>query len=497
MLGLADARVAVYQQQHPVYPEAAPFHPSERYPESPFAEVGARNETYAAVRQLFIALGFDAQHQGTAQWNPLGALIMPGDTVVLKPNFVRDFPDPGGHWMSLNTAAPLIRAVLDYVAIALRGSGSVTIADAPMNDTNFDEVVRKTKLDSVVAYLASQGFAVGLVDIRPERVEKREGIVVRTITLPGDPNGYARVDLGTASAFYDLPPGHGAFYGADYDMEETNQRHRGNTHEYLISGTVLKADVVINLPKYKTHKKTGVTLSLKNLVGINGNKNWLPHHREGTPAQGGDQFAASGIKQRLEHWLIGQFKRRVRRGPVGDRPVAVALKRAGTLVFGDTNKGTIRSGNWYGNDTTWRMVHDLNRALLYADACGVLRDQPQRRYLSILDGVVAGEGNGPMASTDKPTGIVAAATNALALDLACARLMGFDYLRIPQLHQALRSHRYPLCQYTYADVRILSNVHQWHGWLEGIEGRCLDFVPHFGWQGHVEVASPDRRRVAG
>ena len=201
MLGLADARVAVYQQQHPVYPEAAPFHPSERYPEAPFAEVGARNETYAAVRQLFIALGFDAQHQGTAQWNPLGALIRPGDTVVLKPNFVRDFPDPGGHWMSLNTAAPLIRAVLDYVAIALRGSGSVTIADAPMNDTNFDEVVRKTKLDSVVAYLASHGFAVGLVDIRPERVEKREGVVVRTITLPGDPNGYARVDLGTASAF--------------------------------------------------------------------------------------------------------------------------------------------------------------------------------------------------------------------------------------------------------------------------------------------------------
>ena len=53
------------------------------------------------------------------------------------------------------------------------------------------------------------------------------------------------------------------------------------------------ADVVINLPKLKTHKKTGVTISLKNMVGINGYRNCLPHHTIGTPDASGDEFAAA------------------------------------------------------------------------------------------------------------------------------------------------------------------------------------------------------------
>ena len=65
-------------------------------------------------------------------------------------------------------------------------------------------------------------------------------------------------------------------------------RTTGNgTHEYLISRSAMDADVFINLPKLKTHKKVGVTLSLKNLVGINGDKNYLPHFCIGTPAEGG------------------------------------------------------------------------------------------------------------------------------------------------------------------------------------------------------------------
>ena len=52
----------------------------------------------------------------------------------------------------------------------------------------------------------------------------------------------------------------------------------------------MKCDLFVNLPKLKTHKKTGITCSLKNFVGINGDKNWLPHHTEGVPANGGDEF---------------------------------------------------------------------------------------------------------------------------------------------------------------------------------------------------------------
>jgi uncharacterized protein (DUF362 family) len=92
--------------------------------------------------------------------------------------------------------------------------------------------------------------------------------------------------LGQHSAFHEISNLCHLLYGAEYETSELRSHHHDDIHEYLISRTVIEADCVINLPKLKTHKKTGITVSMKNLVGINGNKNWLPHHREGTPAQG-------------------------------------------------------------------------------------------------------------------------------------------------------------------------------------------------------------------
>jgi hypothetical protein len=69
------------------------------------------------------------------------------------------------------------------------------------------------------------------------------------------------------------------------------------------------ADVFINLHKMNVHKKTGVTLNLKNLVGINVDKNWLPHHSEGYPRNGGDQFLDITLKNRFEQ-IGAKFIRR-------------------------------------------------------------------------------------------------------------------------------------------------------------------------------------------
>ena len=69
------------------------------------------------------------------------------------------------------------------------------------------------------------------------------------------------------SLFYNHP-GEGKYYGADYDQNSVNSHHQGETQEYLISATPIIADVFINLPKMKTHKKVGVTLNIKNLVGL-------------------------------------------------------------------------------------------------------------------------------------------------------------------------------------------------------------------------------------
>ena len=63
----------------------------------------------------------------------------------------------------------------------------------------------------------------------------------------------------------------------------------------------LEADVIINLPKLKTHQKAGITCALKNLIGINGNKEYLPHHRIGGFELGGDCYpGSSDLKRALE-----------------------------------------------------------------------------------------------------------------------------------------------------------------------------------------------------
>ena len=52
----------------------------------------------------------------------------------------------------------------------------------------------------------------------------------------------------------------------------------------LALASSLGADAVINIPKLKTHKKSGVTLALKSCIGLTNEKYWLPHYTEGSPA---------------------------------------------------------------------------------------------------------------------------------------------------------------------------------------------------------------------
>src|SRR6267378_2732338 len=95
------------------YPEIAPFHPSTRFPEAPFPDVAREpNPAYDAVRAALLASGLDSSHAGTAAWNPLGAYVRPGDTVILKPNLVKEAHprDPRG-WRYVLTHGSIIRAV--------------------------------------------------------------------------------------------------------------------------------------------------------------------------------------------------------------------------------------------------------------------------------------------------------------------------------------------------------------------------------------------------
>ncbi len=422
-------------------------------------------------------------------------LIRPGDRVVLKPNWVKEHDErrPGpGQWEHVITHPAVIEAVLRWVAPQLRGRGSITICDAPQTDSSFAALRAYCRLDALEERCRGdfQGVEIRVLDLRPEEWKAIDGVTVARTALPGDPLGATHVRLDAASAFVDFR-GQGRLYGASYDMAETNARHHGSRHEYLLCRTPMDADVLINLPKLKTHKKVGLTGALKNLVGINANKNWLPHHTEGTPERGGDQFPASTAKTRLEHLWMGTAKRWLKGRPTLSR-LFVPVKAAGRRVFGDTQR-VVRSGNWHGNDTCWRMVLDLNKCLFWFDGTGARRTRPLR-YLAVVDGIVGGEGNGPMAADPRPAGVVLAGTHPVAVDVVAATLMGFDWTRLRMLRNCFADGAAPLCTFLPADIEVLSDRRAWEGRVAELEDP-LCFRPHFGWAGAIEIDRPDRRRA--
>lgn len=506
MLNSLDSTEVAISAGHDGYPCETPYSPGIRYPEYPHGSetlAGTVNQAYEAVRETLRLLGLDASHYGRSEWNPFGGLIRPGHTVVLKPNFVRECRQTqAGHEDCVITHGSIIRAALDYAYIALRGQGRLIIADAPNSDANFDAIRRIAGLDEIQAfYRRWADFHVEIYDLRPAQTRKVDGVICGHDRLPGDPAGYVKVDLGRYSMFTEIEHLSHLLYGSEYDTREIRAHHRIGLHEYLLSRTIMDADCVINLPKLKTHKKTGITVCMKNLVGINGNKNWLPHHRLGTPSQGGDQFADDGRMHRLERETMACFRQVFPLlGPMR-AILARPLKAAGQALFGETNTDTIRSGNWYGNDTTWRMVIDLNRIFMHFDGEGKLVPGPGRRTLSLVDAIVAGEGNGPMDPTPRAMGVVVGGMNPVAVDLTCARLMGFDYVRMPLLRRALVEDGLPaLVTFDYPDIRCRSNAPEFNRRLLELDQALGVSRPSFGWQGHIECdetqAVKDSEKVA-
>lgn len=472
---------------------AAPYGPGAAFPElEPLlggTTDGERpNPVYRAVRSVLRALGLDAGRFGTREWNPLGDLVPPGSRVVLKPNFIRHWNPGPGTVDSVITHGSILRVAADYALLAVGPAGSVAIAEAPQQDCDFDRIRELAGLDVLVDFHRRRtGRRLEVIDLRREAVEFRDGIIAKRQPLPGDPLGYRVVDLGAHSFLEGSGLDPRRLRGADYDPQPTGGHHSAGRHAYLISETVLRADLVVNLPKIKTHKKTGVTLALKNLVGINGDKNWLPHHCVGAPSEGGDEFPDGRTIDRLRSRAIEWARPYLARARF--LPAFRAARRIEDALRGDE---FVRSGNWHGNRTTWRMCLDLNRCLYYSDAERLRLDagKPVRRVLTILDGVVAGEGSGPLAPSDVPLGALVASLDPVAADLVAIRLMGFDETRIPKVRAAMEDQGLRITDVRSPDdvlvVEASPDGNAFHSrTLAGLP-TLRAFAPHLGWRGQVE-----------
>jgi len=413
--------------------------------------------------------------------------VNPGDWVVIKPNLVKENKetDPN-EWKSVVTSPELIELVCNHVCEKLNGNGKVTICDAPQTDSSFKKIAERLNLHQLAENCTRKyGVTVEIVDLRNEEWINEQGIITRRTKLRGDPNGSIRFDLGKDSMFYSHS-GEGSYYGADYDSKVVNNHHQGLTQEYLICATPILADVFINMPKLKTHKKSGVTLNLKNLVGINADKNWLPHHTEGSPQNGGDQFPDLTLKRRIEQLAVKIMRQLVLRVPYLGPKIAIQLRKAGTSVFQDNTK-VIRSGNWYGNDTTWRMVLDLNRCLLYGRPDGSLSYDHPKRYYSLIDGIIGMDGAGPMQGDPVNSNVVIGGTDPVAVDMVAARVMGFDWRKIPVIREAFQLKTLPITTNKSEDIYVVSDIAEWNGsYLDIEDHKFLHFKPHFGWVGHIE-----------
>jgi len=495
-----DPRVHIFRLAAAAYPTTAPFNPSIAYPEYPFpGEIGTQeNHVYDGVRQLLRGLGYDANRFDTPVWNPLCDLIRPGMTVVIKPNFVLSRHPEGKDLFSIITHPSVIRATADYCWIALHGAGRIIIADAPQYNCNFEELLEATHLNKVRnLYRRFPGPQVDIYDLRTYwSASLHMPSCIRR--LAGDPRGSVRVDLGKGSVFVSHPHPE-RFYGAVYHRQETIQNHTNDRQEYEVSGTVLSADVLISVPKLKVHKKVGVTLNGKGLVGTCTNKNLLVHYSLGTPKDGGDQFPDGLLTPkeegiiRFERWMYDNFLARrsvgyecIHRFLYGFLYLKI-LRHLGLSIPKD--KRLLDAGNWYGNDSAWRMVVDLMKILHHTDARGKLcTSLSPRRTFSIIDGIIGGENKGPLAPDPKHSGVLIGGEHLLAVDIVGTRLMGFDPLKLKQI-TAFVGRGALLGLNSVTDIPVTSNDPAFANCLSDPGNNFLAFNPYPGWRGHIELSN--------
>jgi uncharacterized protein (DUF362 family) len=458
------------------YPDF-PFAPSSPYPEYPGRDVSpVRNGIYEAVRENFRLLGFDAERYGTPQWNPLGHLIRPGDTVFVKPNWVDHKHRFDDDVWSVITHPSVIRAVLDYVLLALQGTGRVLVGDNPHVDTDFAVLRTVCRLDDLAAYYReTRKVDIPFLDCRLWTIENLDlyGYKAGRIPLPGDPAGTVEADLGAQSLFQGISDAR--FRGTYNDREETRDFHRNGRHAYVFSKGMFDADVFISIPKLKSHAKVGATLNIKGLIGTIANKNCLIHWRIGFPAQGGDEYPepakkSDPLKLSVQHFLTDHLSERMHLAGRDLLRRTVPGRALMRWFQTEAQRKRMLRGSAALNDTTWRMTCDVYNLFV--------RDLPQKRpramrFLSVIDGIRGGDTDGPHFPCPISPGVIVTGEDLLATDLAAVRLMDYDDGQIQYLRH--------LESQTPRRVRILSADFA----LDDIRNRetpMLGYRPPYRWE---------------
>lgn len=295
----------------------------------------------------------------------LRTLVTEGATVLVKPNWV----EPSAWTKAKITHPSLVLALAVWAAEAVGDRGRVVIGEGTSEAADLPRI------------LEAMGFEKALAAFR----SARPGLApIAIVDLNRASAGRLTVDLGGLSRFaqhdgrmYDA---HGKSMGAIGD---------GRVGSYLLAKPVVDADLVIDVAKAKVHSSAGVTLSLKNLLGI-------------VPSAD---------------------------GPYGDD----RLKDVPHFSAEDAEAGR----EYVRNGTIGYSAADLAALTRYTARDGSVQRKEQRTMLCVVDGVLSGQAS---QFTPEPveTGWVVAGTDPVAVDHAAARCMGFDPLLVRSLAPAAK-----------------------------------------------------------
>lgn len=466
------------------YPKDYYYRPSENYPEYPFKNEGISdtdNDVYRMIRNLFYELGLDKECYGRPEWNPLGAYITPGDVVLVKPNLVyhhNPINNPANSNLeNMVTHPSVIRCVLDYIIIALQGKGKVIIGDAPVQECIFERLIDVggyRRIEKFYSQIAGLPYKIQFIDFRQSVMKVYDEVHSQQAREKFE-FGNKIVNIGDKSFFYGMDAERLRIQ--NFDSKETIEGHTGKIQQYCISDACLEADVIVNMPKPKTHRLAGMTGALKNMIGVNARKEYLPHYMLGSQEEGGDSYPYKDDVRKQQYKLLDIRNQHYKEG--NDLKALEITNQASAM---DVHKKNVNNGidfgAWNGNDTIWRTILDINYAIAYADQSGKITDSVQRKIITIGDMIVCGENEGPLMPDYKKVGGILFADDSVEFDLFLCELMGFEYTRVPVLYHALLERGGERPYFCSNDSRFCGEK------IAREESFC--FLAQRGWKGYIE-----------
>lgn len=351
-----------------------------------------------------------------------------GKKILIKPNWVRHEICEQDK-VCLCTHDSIIISLLQ-VLLQFKPT-SILVGDAPIQGCDWSKLLSESFIKRVHNLSNDYNIPIIIKDFRrvifdPQTNDLKEN------QHPQD--DYIIFDVADKSYLEEISTNKNKFRVTCYNPDKLAETHHKGMHKYCVIKDVFECDTVITVPKIKTHQKSGLTNSLKILVGINGDKDYLPHHRIGAVGHGGDCYKGWHPLRRISELVLDEANRH--RGG----KIYPYLSFISTVLWrlSSPNPEQNLAAGWYGNDTVWRMVLDLNRIAEFGKKDGTISEKPQRTLYTLCDGIIGGQGNGPLNPVPLPLGILSFSNDAYAMDEVAGILFNLNMDRIPLLKEASR-----------------------------------------------------------